>query len=87
MNFRPFGKRVLIQLDDPLKVTEGGIIYPDDARERSSKGVVVAVGPDVKQVKLGYEVIIAKFVGVTIEKQGDNEFIIVSEEQVLGILD
>ena len=87
MNFKPFGKRVLIQLDDPLKVTEGGIIYPDDARERSSIGEVVAIGPDVKIVAVGNKVVIAKFVGVTIEKQGESEFIIVNEDQMLGGID
>ena len=50
----PIGKNVAIIPEDPDKVTPGGIILPDTARQRTIKGTVFSVGPDVsKAVEVG----------------------------------
>ncbi len=41
---RPTGNRVLIRRDEVKEMTEGGIVLPDDARDKPKRGVVVSVG-------------------------------------------
>jgi co-chaperonin GroES (HSP10) len=45
MKIRPMGDRVLIQRCEPDKVSKGGIIIPDNAKNPPQEGIVLAVGP------------------------------------------
>lgn len=55
-----FGNRLLITRDDKLEQSEGGIILPTDARERSMTGKVVAVGPGMRKADGTYMPMIVK---------------------------
>lgn len=90
--FRPLGDRVLIKRLENEDVTEGGIIIPDAAKERAQTGQVIAVGngrldSDGKlipmNVKVGDKIFFGKYSGT----EAGDDYIIVREEDILGIID
>ena len=95
MAFRPLGDRVLVKRVEEESKTKGGIIIPDTAKEKPIQGEIIAVGQgrigeDGKvrplDVKKGDRVLFGKYSGTEIKIDGD-EFLIMREEEVLGILD
>jgi chaperonin GroES len=95
MAFRPLGDRVLIRRVDEESRTKGGIIIPDNAKEKPQEGEVVAVGPgdwddDGKRiamsVKVGDRILFGKWSGSEVKIDGD-ELLIMKEADILGILD
>lgn len=94
LNIKPLGDRVVIELMDEESQTAGGIFIPDSAREKPIKGKVVAVGPgrtldsgnhDAMSVKEGDVVLFAKYGGTEL-KFGGVEYKILSEKDILGII-
>ena len=52
--FKPLRDRIFVEyLDDDTEKSAGGIYIPETAKEKSQKGTVRAIGPDVKLVKVG----------------------------------
>ncbi len=94
MNVKPLGDRVLVK---PVKESEelkGGIVIPDTAKEKPQEGTVEAIGTgklddNGKQipfnVKVGDKVLMPKYGGTEI-KINDEEYQIVREEDILGII-
>jgi len=86
VNFEPTSDRVLVIADKPEERTESGVIIPGSARPKSDEAVVAAVGPDCEDI-LVEGVRIKHMLGagslITID---DVEYLILREEQVLGIL-
>ncbi len=90
--FQPLGNRVVIRpLETDEEVSAGGIYIPDTAKEKPQEGEIVAVGPgrlgdDGKrvpmEVKAGDKVIYSKYAG-TEYKDGDQEYLIVREDDIL----
>ena len=91
---RPLSDRVLIKRVEPEEEYRGGIVIPDTAKEKPQEGEVVAIGDGkvldngtkVKMsVKTGDRILFGKYAGteVTIE---DDEYLIMREDEVLGIL-
>jgi len=94
MSFRPLHDRVLIKRIEE-EVSSGGIVIPDSAKEKPSKGKVVAVGkgkPSPKgdrrplYVKEGDVVLFGKYSGTEV-KVGDEELIVMREEDILGVIE
>jgi chaperonin GroES len=94
MSFRPLHDRVLIKRIEE-EVSSGGIVIPDSAKEKPSKGKVVAVGkgkPSPKgdrrplDVKEGDVVLFGKYSGTEV-KVGDEELIVMREEDILGVIE
>ena len=94
MSFRPLGDRVLVQRVEANEEVRGGIVIPDTAKEKPQEGVVIAVGEgrimDSGQkvamgVKAGEKVLFGKYSGSEI-KLNDEEYLIMSEGEILGIL-
>lgn len=94
-NIRPLGEKVLIKrLEAELK-TKGGIVLPDNAKEKPQKGTVLAVG-DGKllddgtrakfQVAVGNKVLFASYAGTEIKIAGE-DYMLMDESDVLAILD
>lgn len=93
MNIQPLENRVVIKpLEEELK--KGGIIIPDEAKEKSMEGIVIAVGSGLitsdgvlikMHLKVGDKVLYSKFVGIEVTYQ-DEEFLIMKESEVLAIL-
>ncbi|MFH1965546.1 MAG: co-chaperone GroES [Acidobacteriota bacterium] len=94
MNFRPLGDRVLVQRVEETEQIRGGIVIPDSAKEKPQEGVVIAVGAGkildsglkvAMSVKAGDKVLFGKYSGNEI-KLNDEEYLIMSEGEILGIL-
>ena len=94
MNFRPLHDRVLVRRVEAEEKTAGGIIIPDSAKEKPQQGKVIAVGKgkiekDGKvtplDVKEGDTILFGKYSGQEIKLDGD-EFLIMREEEVLGVI-
>ena len=94
MNVRPLADRILVRRIEEQETKRGGIIIPDTAKEKPQEGEVIAVGPGrltedgkriAMEVKKGDRVLIGKYSGTDVKIDGI-EFIILREEDVLGIL-
>ena len=89
----PLHDRVVIRRVQETETVRGGIIIPDTAKEKPQEGVVIAVGTGRHEkgqtiplaVKEGDRVLFGKYAGTEIKIEGE-EFLIVKEEEILGIL-
>jgi chaperonin GroES len=95
MNFRPLHDRILIKRIEEKETVKGGIIIPDTAKEKPQEGEVVAVGSGKKEkdgkivpldVKAGDHILFGKYSGSEI-KMDNEEYLILREEEVLGVLE
>ncbi len=95
MNFRPLHDRILIKRIEEEETVKGGIIIPDSAKEKPQEGEVVAVGNGKKNedgkvvpldVKAGDRILFGKYSGSEI-KMDDEEYLILKEEEVLGVVE
>ena len=94
MKFRPLHNRVLIRRIELDEKTSGGIIIPDTAKEKPMEGEVIAAGPGMRDedgrlrplhIKAGDRVIFGKWSGTEV-KLDDEDFIVMKEIDILGIL-
>ena len=90
----PLHDRILIRRIEEGETVRGGIIIPDSAKEKPQEGEVIAVGKGKSNdegktfpldVKEGDRVLFGKYSGSEIKIDGE-DFIIMREEEVLGIL-
>ena len=95
MNVRPLHDRIIIQRLDEGEQKVGGIIIPDSAKEKPQQGKVIAAGNgksnhDGKlvplEVKAGDTILFGKYSGQEIKLDGD-EYIIMREDEVLGVIE
>ena len=95
MNLRPLHDRILIKRIEEKEAVKGGIIIPDTAKEKPHEGEVIAVGNGKKtedgniiplDVKAGDRILFGKYSGAEIKMDGQ-EFLILREEEVLGIIE
>lgn len=95
MKLRPLQDRILVQRVEEETTTKGGIIIPDTAKEKPAEGKVVAVGngklgDDGKRVPLeikkGDRILFGKYSGTEVKIEGE-EFLIMREDDVLGVID
>lgn len=86
MKFKPLKDRVFVRYSEEIEKTAGGIYVPDVAKEKPQKGIVEAVGKEVKEVKVGNTILFDKFSGSKISM--DNvEYLILKEEDILGVIE
>ena len=94
MSFKPLGDRVLVQRVEAGEEVRGGIVIPDTAKEKPQEGVVISVGAGrvldsgqkvAMSVKAGDKVLFGKYSGSEI-KLNNEEYLIMSEGEILGIL-
>jgi chaperonin GroES len=95
MNVRPLHDRILIKRIEEKETVKGGIIIPDTAKEKPQEAEVVAVGNGKKteegkviplDVKKGDRILFGKYSGTEIKIE-DEEYLIIREEEVLGVLE
>jgi chaperonin GroES len=94
-NIKPLGNRVLVKRSEAKK-TKGGIILPETAKEKPKQGEVVAVGPGktdeegklhAMHVSVGDQVLFTAYAGTPVKTDSlDEEYLIMSEEEILGVL-
>jgi chaperonin GroES len=85
VKFKPLKDRVFVSYTEELSKTAGGLFIPDSAKEKPQSGKVEAVGEEVKQLKVGDKVLFDRYSGSKINID-NTEYLIVKEEDVLGIL-
>jgi chaperonin GroES len=96
LKVRPLGDKVLIKRDEAESKTESGIYLPESAKDRPKSGVVTAVGNGSLNtetgertpltVKAGDRVIFSSYAGTEV-KLGTEELLIMSESEILAIVD
>jgi chaperonin GroES len=92
--FTPLHDRLLVRRIEEGETKFGGIIIPDSAKEKPQQGEVIAVGKGKSNdegkvfpldVKAGDQILFGKYSGTEI-KLDNEDFLIMREEEVLGIL-
>ncbi|MDR1103813.1 MAG: co-chaperone GroES [Endomicrobium sp.] len=92
---RPLGEKILVKPAEVKEVKKGGIIIPDTAKEKPQEGEVVAVGKGKKtedgkiialDLKVGDKVLYGKYSGTEV-KFDDKEYLIMSQDDILGIIE
>src|SRR5262249_31970818 len=95
MKIRPLHDRALVERLEEKEVKKGGIIIPDTAKEKPQEGKVIAAGNGKVteagkkiplDVKSGDKILFGKFSGSEV-KLDDKEYLIMREDDVLGILE
>ena len=95
MAFRPLGDRVVIRRVEEEAKTKGGIIIPDNAKEKPQEGEVISVGPGARDedgkripidVAAGDRILFGKWSGSEVKIDGE-ELLIMKEADILGVLD
>lgn len=94
MNLKPLYDRVVVKPIEAEEVTAGGIYIPDNAKEKPTKGEVLAVGEGkaldngtlrTPKVKVGDKVIYGQYAGSAYKHEG-TEYKIIKEDDILAIL-
>ena len=95
MKLKPLADRVIVKQSDAETKTASGIVLPDSAKEKPTKGKVIAVGPGKlddkgKPMELGVRngdtVYYGKYSGTDVEVDGE-KYVILRESDILGVLE
>ena len=95
MKLKPLNDRVLVKRLEGEDKTAGGLYIPDTAKEKPSKGEVVAVGPGktaddgkaiAMTVKAGDKVLFNKYAGTEIKLDGV-EHLVMREDDILAVIE
>lgn len=89
INIKPLADRVLVEPIAAETKTASGLIIPDSAKEKPSKGTVLAVGNGTKDepmtVKVGDTVMYGKYAGTELKLEG-NDYLIMRESDIFAIV-
>ncbi len=95
MKLKPLQDRVIVKQQDAEEKTASGILLPDAAREKPTKGKVIAAGPGKLSekgkpmelsVRVGDVVWYGKYSGNDVEVNNE-KFVILRESEILGVLE
>ena len=78
------GDRVFVTYTEEMERTAGGIYVPESAKEKPQRGSIQAVGKDVKNVKVGDQILFDKYSGSKLKIE-DEDCLILKEEDILGV--
>jgi chaperonin GroES len=92
---QPLGDRVVVERDASEDVTTGGIVLPDSAKDKPSRGTIIAVGTgkllddgsrSKSQVKKGDRVLFTSYAPETITID-DEEYLLMTESDILAVVE
>lgn len=95
MNLRPLDDRVIVEQSEAEEKTAGGIVLPDTAKEKPTRGTVMAVGPGKMLdtgnrapmcVKVGNTVLYGKYAGTEVDVSG-KKYYVLRENDILAIVE
>jgi chaperonin GroES len=95
MKLRPLADRVIVKQTEAESKTASGILLPDSAKEKPTRGKVISVGPGKldehgKHMEIGLRagdtVYYGKYSGTEVEVNGE-KFVILRESDVLGVVE
>ncbi len=91
---KPLGSHVLVQRSSAAETSRGGIVLPENAKDKPKEGKVVAVGngkmmEDGKraqiQVKPGDRVLFNSYSGTEVKVEGQ-EYVVMEESEILAVI-
>ena len=96
MNVRPLGDKILLKRAEPEERTEAGIFLPESAKDQPREGKIIALGEGILNketgsympfsVKKGDRVIFSSYSGTEV-KLDDEEYLILTEDDILGVIE
>jgi chaperonin GroES len=95
VSLQPLGDKVVVERDQSEDVTAGGIVLPDSAKDKPSRGTIVAIGTGKllddgtrgkMQVKKGDRILFTSYAPETIEID-DEEYLLMSESDILAVIE
>ncbi|VAW83519.1 Heat shock protein 60 family co-chaperone GroES [hydrothermal vent metagenome] len=95
MNLRPLHDRVIVKRMEEELTSPGGIVIPDSAAEKPSRGEVIAAGGGKRNdsgdivpmdVKVGDKVLFGKYSGTEVKVEGD-DLLVMREEDIMAIIE
>src|SRR5690554_4181497 len=95
VTLQPLGDKVVVERDSTEEKTAGGIYIPDTAKDKPSRGTIIAVGTGKllddgtrgnMQVKTGDRVLFTSYAPETI-KLDDEELLLMSESDILAVIE
>ena len=94
MNIRPLQDRVIVRRMEEETTSPGGIVIPDSAAEKPSRGEVVAVGNGLVldngeirplDLKVGDKVLFGKYSGTEVKVDGE-DLLVMKEDDVMAVV-
>ncbi len=95
MNLRPLHDRVVVRRMEEERMSAGGIVIPDSATEKPSRGEIVAAGGgkmldngsrQEMDVRVGDKVLFGKYAGTEVKVEGE-ELIVMNESDVMAVIE
>lgn len=95
MSIRPLHDRIIVKRMEEERMSAGGIVIPDSATEKPSKGEVVAVGNGqhlengqvrALDVKVGDTVLFGKYSGTEVKVDGE-DLLVMKEDDVMAVIE
>ncbi len=95
IKFKPLGNRILVKRSE-VEISKRGIFLPDSAQEKSKEGEVLAAGPgktkkdgnvEAMELKVGDRVFFCGFAGTEVKAGEGEEFLIMSEDDILAVVE
>lgn len=94
-NIRPLNDRILLKRIEAEQKTAGGILIPDNAKEKPIEGKVIAVGNgkilengsrQIPALKVGDKVLFGKWSGNEIKVEGE-DYLLIKEDEILAVIE
>jgi len=94
MNLRPLHDRVIVKRTEEERTSPGGIVIPDSAAEKPSRGEVIAAGGGKRNdggnivpmdVKVGDKVLFGKYSGTEVKVDGA-DMLVMREEDIMAVI-
>jgi chaperonin GroES len=95
VSLQPIGDKVVVERDESEEKTAGGIYIPDAAKDKPTRGTIIAVGTGKllddgsrgeMQVKKGDRVLFTSYAPETINI-GEDEYLLMSESDILAVIE
>ena len=95
VTIEPLGDRVVVEREDAESITAGGIVLPDSAQNKPSRGKIVSIGNgrllddgsrSKMQVKKGDRVLFSSYAGEEF-KLGGQELMLIREDDILAVIE
>ena len=95
IKLQPLGDRVVVEREQSVETTAGGIVLPDSAKDVPARGTIVSIGNGrllddgsrgALQVSVGDRVIFSSYAGEAF-KIDDNELLLMREDDILAVID
>jgi len=95
VTLQPLGDKVVVERDESEDITAGGIVLPDSARDKPSRGTIISVGTGKllddgtrgeMQVNKGDRVLFTSYAPETIDID-DDEYLLMSESDILAVVE